>query len=369
MSIINNKRSHNFLRYEEKYFALKNYFENDIPLTELASTLGVGDSTVRNWLNKIEFDFTNIERLKRLKPTYDNRRNPIHTDLPDWVKNEILTIKKQHPTMGALKLKQYFFRSHQVILSEKKIYFFLKQNGLVSERKKNTEKKKHDRSFEYSSPMEAVQVDLLTITLTGNQKVYLVTFLADYSRFILLSEYIPVKSMTGVIKLLTKVVKKYGVMNYIICDKGSEFVSWQSFTEFENLLCALDVELIASGPDTPQNQGKIERWHKTFRNDCERAHKGFTYQAEAQYKTDSFVNYYNYERPHQAIGGLFPADRFYGLADELENELQNYVNGNREEQCIYFSCNIKGKKMVVSGPRDNKLSIYQNIEEDTWQKN
>ena len=139
-------------------------------------------------------------------------------------------------------------------------------------------------------------------------------------------------------------------------------------TKFEELLCAFDTELISSGPETPQNQGKIERWHQTFRFDCESRHGRFTLKSEAQYYITEFVNYYNYERPHQGIGGLVPADRFFGISEELENELGTYCNNMRSNECIYFSCNINGKKLVVSGSRDKNLSIYQNIEEKIYGK-
>jgi len=78
---------------------------------------------LRDWLKTIDYDFANIEKLKRQKPSCLDRRRPILTTLPDWVQKEILSLKRDPPTMGALKLKQYFFRHHQTIVSEKKIYF------------------------------------------------------------------------------------------------------------------------------------------------------------------------------------------------------------------------------------------------------
>jgi len=122
----------------------------------------------------------------------------------------------------------------------------------------------------------------------------------------------------------------------------------------------LDIELIASGPQTPQNQGKLERWHQSYRQECERKAGGFDSYAEAQLETDRYVNYYNYERVHQGIGGLVPADRSYGLSDDIERELSQYHQKNHEQKCIYFSCNINGQRIVVSGPRNGALAIYQN---------
>jgi len=120
----------------------------------------------------------------------------------------------------------------------------------------------------------------------------------------------------------------------------------------------LDIELIASGPETPQNQGKIERWHQTLRKEFEAVRGRFAYQSEAQLELDRFVNYYNYERPHQALGGLVPADRFFGIAEDLEKELASYHAGGRANDRIYFCCNIQGRRLVVSGPRSGDLNVY-----------
>ena len=46
------------------------------------------------------------------------------------------------------------------------------------------------------------------------------------------------------------------------------------------------------------------------------------YSSEAQLWIRDLQNWYNYERPHQGIGGLVPADRFFGMQEEIEAELE-----------------------------------------------
>jgi transposase-like protein len=356
-------QKYQLLTFDEKSYIVKILLENDLSLSDVSNQFQIGESTLRDWLKAIEYDYNNIEKLKRKKTNYLDRKKPILTELPDWVQQQILKLKKEYPSLGPLKLKHYFFRHHQILLSEKKIYFFLKKNNILAKDGKDKRvPTEHKRRFEYPYPLAAVQIDLLAVNLVNKSKIYLVSLLDDYSRYILQSQFIYNKLMSEVIKVLIQTVRKYGVMERIICDKGSEFVSWQSFTLFEEKLCELDIELIASGPEKPQNQGKLERWHQTYRQDCERAIGCFENFSHAQYETNRFVNYYNYERPHQALGGLVPADRYYGLSDDLERELKQYHKGNQDEKCIYFSANINGKRIVVSGPRNGELSIYQNID-------
>lgn len=355
-------RKHRFLKYEEKYLGLKYYFENGLKLAELSRELRVGESTVRDWLKKIEYDFNNIERLKRKRVTVDERchKNKQIFEFSDEIKKIIDELLGNDPSMGALKIKQYFYRHNQLLLSEKQIYFYLKEQGIIEKRKKKEiEKQTHDRSFEYPKPLSAIQLDLMQMVLSGGTKVYLISFLDDYSRYILNGTIIPVKTMEEVIKALKNVIREYGIPERILTDKGSEFVSWQSFTKFEDILCTFDIELIASGPDKPQNQGKIERWHQTLKKGLNYSYGCFSYPIEAQNEVNRFMNYYNYERPHQGIGGLVPADRFHGLEDDITQELSKYKNKKYNSECIYFSGNINGQKFVISGSRGSEIKIIK----------
>lgn len=350
------------MKYEEKCLALRYHIEEGVDIEELEEQFNVTRSTIYSWLKRIDYNLANLEELKVKGKVQKRARNSVLTDLPDWVKNEVHSLIKEHPGMGALKLKQYFFRHYQVIVPQKRLYYFLRDEGIIAARANVTKNagEQDDRRFEYPTPLAAVQLDLLGLKLRDSTNLNLVTFLDDHSRLVLHSELVAVKTMDAVIAQLTKTVREHGIMDRLITDKGSEFVSWHSFTKFEDFLCQLDVELISSGPQKPQNQGKIEKWHQTLRTEFEDVQGRFGNQAELQIELNKFVNYYNYERPHQALNGLVPADRFYGIAEDLEKELASYKNGGRANERIYFCCNIQGRRIVVSGPRSEELSIYCN---------
>lgn len=63
-------------------------------------------------------------------------------------------------------------------------------------------------------------------------------------------------------------------------------------------------------PYHPQTQGKIERWHRSMKNqillnnDC--------LPSGLQEHLQRFVNYYNHERYHESLNNLTPADVFHG---------------------------------------------------------
>ena len=341
--------------FEEKKLALERYLSPDLhkmSARKFAKICGVKYTTFYNWGHLIDWDITRIEELKREK---GKKTKEGESHLGEAVEAKILVIKSEHVNWGPLKIKQYLFRHEQILVPQTSVYKFLKAKGLVKERVK-VEAVPHGKSFEYESPMAGVQMDLLHLTLASGIAIFLVTLLDDFSRFVLSSRFIPVKTMDNVTEVFREVVRKYGVMDTLLTDCGPEFVSWQKFTRFEDLLVDLDVHYIASGPDKKENQGKVERWHQTVREEL-RIRGPLDYSSEAQLWIQDVVNMYNFERPHQAIGGLLPADRFFGMREEIEAELERYRAGQRLDQQIYMVCRVGGRKLVVSGHRPEDVTL------------
>lgn len=341
--------------FQEKEIALRAFFSGayeGMSLKEFSGICGINYYTLLGWVRAINWDVSRVEELRR-KPR-KRGENPLGLSLP--VEGLILELKSRYPDWGPLKIKQYLFRHEQILLPTTRIYKFLKSRGLVHERSAVELAAAKPRSFEYPYPLAAVQMDVLDVTLSSGTTIHLMTLLDDFSRFVLGCRFAPVKTMAEAMAALRESVRVYGLMEKLLTDLGSEFVSWQSFTAFEQLLCDWDVEHIQSGPRNPQHQGKAERWHQTVREAL--AERGpLDYSSEAQLWIRQVVDVYNYERPHQALGGLAPADRFFGLKEELEAELERYRSGERQGQRIYFACRVGGQKVVVSGPRADRLAV------------
>lgn len=340
--------------FEEKKLLLEKFIASPeykhMKPKEFSEICGIRYHTFLSWGNKIDWDLNRLNELKRKK----RKKKQGKSKISDEIKEKILKIKETHSNWGPLKIKQYLWRHEQILIPQTSIYKFLKENGLVDERQ-DGELRKHDRRFEYGNPLAAVQMDLMQVVLTGGQVLHLVTLLDDFSRFVLATLFIAVKTMDEVIKVFREAIRQYGVMDKLLTDCGTEFVSWQSFTRFEELLVALDVEYIASGPNKKESQGKVERWHQTVREEL-RLHGPLTLGTEAQLWIREVRDMYNYERPHQGIGGLLPADRFFGMKEEIETELLRC----REEdnRRIYFVCRIGERKLVVSGQDSESAGLY-----------
>ncbi len=94
-------------------------------------------------------------------------------------------------------------------------------------------------------------------------------------------------------------------------------------------------------PYHPQTQGKIERWHRSMKNQI--LLENYYLPCELQEQLLGFVNYYNHERYHESLENLTPSDVFYGrgqaILDQREQIKLNTLAMRRkihyDNQAIY----------------------------------
>ena len=68
-------------------------------------------------------------------------------------------------------------------------------------------------------------------------------------------------------------------------------------------------------PYHPQTQGKIERWHRSMKNQI--LLNNYYLPGELQEHLQRFISYYNHERYHESLDNLTPADVYYGRGQEI----------------------------------------------------
>ena len=90
------------------------------------------------------------------------------------------------------------------------------------------------------------------------------------------------------------------------------------------------IKQIVAKPQRPQTLGKIERFWGTLWRECIET-SVFLDLEDARRRIGHFIDYYNFQRPHQGIDGLVPADRFFGAASEVLATLRLRVAANALE--------------------------------------
>ncbi|SDW69832.1 Integrase core domain-containing protein [Nitrosomonas oligotropha] len=71
-------------------------------------------------------------------------------------------------------------------------------------------------------------------------------------------------------------------------------------------------------PYHPQTQGKIERWHRSLKNQI--LLKNHYFPGELEERIRQFVDYHNRQRYHESLNNLTPADVFYKRGQSILNE-------------------------------------------------
>jgi hypothetical protein len=138
------------------------------------------------------------------------------------------------------------------------------------------------------------------------------------------------QSSALVLEVLRASLDAFGVPQEILTDNGSQYVTWRGTSAFARELHKRDIGQVVASPRHPQTLDKIERfWGSLWRECLETA--VFVDLADARRRIGHYIDYYNFQRPHQGIDGLVPADRFFGAAQEVRRALEARVQGNALE--------------------------------------
>ena len=133
------------------------------------------------------------------------------------------------------------------------------------------------------------------------QDEWMISYLDDHSRFIPGSRIHDNPTAEHAIKLLEESVRRYGKPDQILTDRGPQFYPARGgVSEFTEFCTGNGIEHIVASVRRPPTIGKVEAFHKAY-----------VYEAWIYPTHQAFVNYWNYERPHQGIGYLYPADVYF----------------------------------------------------------
>jgi len=186
------------------------------------------------------------------------------------------------------------------------------------------------------------------------------TVLDDHSRFSLCIDAKENEKFLGVHESFLRIFEMYGLPDTLLCDNGNPWGTSQSvgYTRFEVWLMDLGILTIHGRIRHPQTQGKEERFNGTLKRERLKFRE-YEDILCAQQDFDEYRNFYNYERPHHALGLDTPSDRYtnsqrrmpekseewrYG-ADEITRQLKSsgYLTFNGQG---YFLSESFGNKIV-----------------------
>jgi len=166
--------------------------------------------------------------------------------------------------------------------------------------------------FERPCPNELWQMDFKGEFAMSGGACYPLTVVDDHSRFALGIRALPSVQGVGAQRSLDTIFATYGLPEAMLMDHGSP---WWSTTNGYGLtmlsvwLIKHDIRLVWSRIRHPQTQGKVERFHRTLKDDVLRYSRPDTLVGWQQ-AFDRFRHCYNHIRPHESLNMAVPADRY-----------------------------------------------------------
>ena len=113
----------------------------------------------------------------------------------------------------------------------------------------------------------------------------------------------------------------------VISDNGPQFVA-RDFKEFIRLW---QTSHVLTSPHYPQSNGKLERWHRTVKEQAIRPKTPLTPE-DARRVVAEFVAHYNDVRLHSAIGHIAPKDKLEGRAEAIWKTRDQKLETAREQR-------------------------------------
>jgi transposase InsO family protein len=293
--------------------------ETGLSPKDVGEIVGVVESTITKW--RQQYQEGGIETLSRRSSSIAVRHKC--TALED----RILAHRKDHPEHGVRRIRDDLRRDEGLAVSAEKVRTVVNDAGLGNSPPKAHRRPPQVRRFERNLPNALWQIDIFTFQLKRMYRVYLVGIIDDNSRFLVGWGLFRQQGADAVLEVLKGAIGQWGAPREILSDNGRQFVAWRGETRFQRVLKQQGIAHVRSAPHHPMTLGKIERfWQTLWREFLDEAH--FASFADACQRIDHWINYYNHQRPHQGIDGAAPADRFYGLAGDVDEALRQGCQEN-----------------------------------------
>ncbi|MBO67739.1 MAG: IS3 family transposase [Acidiferrobacteraceae bacterium] len=303
-----------YMRYSasEKYEIIRLVEDSSLSIRQTLRRLDIHRSTFYNWLQR--YQDNGVDGLEDRKPTPTVVWNQIPLDH----RAAIIELALDKPALSPRELAARYTDQQAYFVSESTVYRLLKAQDLITSPAYILMR----ASDQFQHPSKAVnelwQTDFTYFKIIGWGWYYLSTILDDYSRFIVAWRLCTSMSASDVADTLDDALCFTGLDRVkvrhkprLLSDNGPCYISG----ELSGYLQENGMTHTRGRPYHPQTQGKIERWHRSMKNQI--LLNNYYLPGELQEHLQRFITYYNHERYHESLDNLTPADVYYGRGQEI----------------------------------------------------
>jgi len=302
---------------QEKLQILKELEASNAPISVFARWKGITALTIQTWQNAYK---TQGER------GLESKVRGLEQTLPAEVIDKIVRLKTENPGLGSPKIAAWLARHDFIKVSANAILKLLKRRpetkDLVAEAvEPKNEPEYHPKTFERSKPRQMYQMDITNWHLKGLYNVYIIGCIDDYSRYIVSWGLFRRQTSEHCIDVLRSAIEQFNsTPEEVLTDNGRQFYTWRGKNDFQRFLLKMGIKHIRSRPYHPQTLGKIESFWRNMYQELLSRETIVNYE-DLEVKMRAWIDRYNFKRPHQGIGGLVPADRFFGVEKQIKEAM------------------------------------------------
>lgn len=192
--------------------------------------------------------------------------------------------------------------------------------GLERSKRLRQAESEKNLKFEFFAPLECVQADgMYTVAVPDERgkrrQAVLLSFLDDATRRVLYASFAFSESSLAFEAGIRHILAAHGRIGRLYVDNGSAFVS----TQTQRILDTLGLVLVHSRVGRPAGRGKIERLHRTFREQFFRLLDVSSLKsvADLDVRFHSWLESEYHRSPHRGLGGKTPLEAWVEKAHHI----------------------------------------------------
>jgi putative transposase len=302
------------MRYSasEKFEIIRLVEQSSLSVRQTLLRLDIRKSTFYNWLKRYYEE--GIDGLSDRKPI----PRQVWNKLPQNQQTEIIELALEKHELSPRELAVTYTDEQASFVSESTVYRLLKAHDLITSPAYILMQAADKFQHSTTRINEMWQTDFTYCKVMGWGWYYLSTVLDDFSRFIIAWRLCATMNASDVSDTLDDALCFTGLNQVkvkhkprLLSDNGPSYIS----SELAQYLEEQNMKHTRGKPYHPQTQGKIERWHRSLKNQI--LLENYYLPGELEERIRQFVDYYNHERYHESLNNLTPADVYYGRGQTI----------------------------------------------------
>jgi len=296
--------------------------------------------------------------------------------LPFEVEQLLVRLKQEKPYWGAPKIQKLLSMRYPDIKlpAISTIHCVFDRHGLVNKKKR---RKKFTSIAGYLSTPKNPN-DLWCTDFKGQFKMinriycFPLTISDFISRFLIDCEALDSTKEDPCYSVFEQAFKEYGLPSAIRSDNGIPFASGNSLwglTKLSVWWIRLGIKIERIKPGNPQQNGRHERMHRTLKLEATKP-PGMN-MLQQQEKFFHFVNEFNHERPHQALGMKCPGE-LYKKSPRIYKGITDLTYPGFDKSLLITNCGricINESKIHVSRAFANQRVGLNEVDDNIWEVN